>query len=65
MLIERQSHRSSENNPEHNWRYQEETSANKDYRGKQQISYYQPSQYNERQQNQHNRTAKSFFVQCI
>ena len=50
MFIERQRYLSSENNPERSWYSQEATSATNDYCGQQQRSYYQLSQYNERQQ---------------
>ena len=50
MLIERQSHLSSENDAEHSLRYREATSATRDYFGQQQRAYYQTLQYNECQQ---------------
>ena len=58
MLIERQPHRSSENNPECNWRSRESASATRDYCGQKQMSFYQPLQYNDRQQYQQNRTSQ-------
>ena len=64
-FIERKSHLCSENNKERNWYYREETSAINDYREQQQRSYYQPSQYNERQHYRHNITTKRIFIQCI
>ena len=59
VFIEHQSHRSSENNPEHSWRYWEASSATNDYRGQQQISHYQPAYCNERQQCRHDMTARN------
>ena len=48
MFIECQTQRSSDNNTELGWSSHSSTSATNDYCVQQQISYYQPAQYNER-----------------
>ena len=58
MFIERQSHRSSVNNPEPSWHYLEESSDTNDYCGQQQRFHYQPAHYTELQQYCHDRTTE-------
>ena len=56
MFIENYPQCSSENILELNWHSYEATSVSKDYYGQQHMLYYQPTQYNDRQQYQRNRT---------
>ena len=50
IFIDHQSHRSSVNNIERNWHYHKESSSTNDYCESQDISYYQPANYNKHQQ---------------
>ena len=58
MFIGRQSHRSSEKDPERSCSYKEARSYTNDYHGQQHKSYDQPPKYNERQQYWHIITAQ-------
>ena len=57
--MDNKSHRSNDIYTEHNWSYRDTSSVTNDYRGTQQISYYQPDPYDRRQQYPHDRTARN------
>ena len=59
MFIGRQSHCSSEKDPECSWSYQEARISTTDYHGQQHKSYDQPPKYNERQEYRHSITAQN------
>ena len=60
IFIKHQSQRFSESKTERNWNYCEASSPTNDYHGQQDTFYYQPNNYNQRQQYRHDRTKQQY-----